>query len=788
MFKKLFGRKDMPTKGGDEGLSSKVEGSRWTKKFSLVLTNMEGTPVYHLANQLTIGSEVGNIVVAESSVSPRHCTFVLQQNVVSVIDHGSASGTLVNGTKIPPSRYIILEESDTILAGELEIKMKVDAEQVQTDLSEEELEEEEEASESPLKLPIANEPKKSSFAFLKNIFKRKAKMSQARPVNAKKEVKKAKSSGKPAVSFSGHSSYSTNTLVRFFAVLSDLILAYALLVILSPFDEFRSFVSDLPHLLSELFQMDWAGLWQTLVEEHPFLDEVIKDIHELFSSSSHIGPLLVLFFFLRALSTILLGVSVSEFAYGVRAHGNAVWKRLGGLLRVILGMVTGPFLIFDVPAIVSRRTYKEFMTFTHTYVSSKFLTILGILLYFPLVIGMALFSPLLQGLELPEPIFVSDQLDKRVKSVQVNSVEGEVPATLTKEMSRFLGLEMNYDAQKLSLIPMFKFSGVKKKMTYKTSLIILNKEQKRPVEVEILKTFDFREMLGIGMKGNFLLHDKFPEIYSFVYSNQTTNPAFKEKIDVKSSRKFADEVIAFTKLSLGLSADNAIEYMESYSPWLKGFMDYRLSFLSLIEFKDFDKIDFVKIGNAFFLRVSYSRQKPFDLLIPLIKGQGKIIKVEFDKKENIKQFSNQFYKFSLQEANWFLSHGTTEESETLNALQVLDLFSKLQMKNDIIAQSKAQALYGYYFEKSALILKQANAEEIELWKKSLDSILAIMEKMKEYLERHPTQVVATVTEEGAEATAEATPIDEDPRMKLYSNFQHLKEAFENKNNSYFSAE
>jgi pSer/pThr/pTyr-binding forkhead associated (FHA) protein len=791
VFKKLFGRKDTPKKDGTDNFSTKVEGTRWVKKFSLELTNMEGVPSYSLSHQLTIGSEVGNIVISDPTVSPRHCTFLLQEDVVSVIDHASVAGTLVNGKKIPTGRYIILEESDSILVGDLEVKIQAKSESVQEEVSHEEPEQEvqsaddqnmsdgeevKEMSESTREIKI---PKTSKFAFLKNIFKRKAKEAPQKTVNGKKELlaKVQKNKKKGTVSIAGNSSYSTNTLVRLFAIFCDFLIAYSLLVMLNPFDEFRSFVSDVPGLLSDLFQIDWTGLWASINEDYPFVGEVVKDIHSLFSNSPSFGILIFLFISVRLLSTLLLGVSISEAALGVRSHGNAIWKRIGGGVRVLLGVITGPFIIFDVPAIVSRRTFKEFMTFTHTYLTSKFFAIIGLLLYLPLVLCLALLSPLFQGFELPEPILISDRPEKRIKVAEQKVTTEE--ATKLIEMSQFLNLEMTYDSKNVALIPLFKFSGQKKKMTYKSSLIFLQKEIHRSVQFEVLKTFDLKELLGLGIRNNFLLYDKFPEIYNFVYSSEATNSSFKAKNDAKANKKFADEVMSFTKISFSLSADNAVEYMESYSPWLKGLMDYRLSLLSLLEYKDFDKIDFVKIGNAYFLRASYNRQKPFDIIIPIVKGEGRVMKIEYDKKENLGLLSNQFYKYTLNESNWFPAHQLPPDGETLKPFQVLDFFSKLKMKDEVIGQDKAQALYGYYYEKSAEVLKAGDPLENELWKKSIESIFSIMEKMKESFSKK---------ESNAETASPAEAGEEDPRLKLFQNFQDLKDAFENKNREFFNVE
>ena len=793
MFKKLFGRKDAPNKDGTDSLSGKVDGGRWVKTHILELTNMEGTPTYELNTQLAVGSEVGDIIISDPSISPRHCTFNLQEEVISILDHASVSGTLVNGKKIPQGRNIILEESDVIQVGDLEIKIITKNIPGKNEENAPEVNETSPAIKESTQVTKAEV--QTSAVPRESFFKRFFKKKDGKKTEDKKQdrtailenLKKNKSKNKKNsnVAIAGHSSSATNSLMRVFAIGADLLLAYSILVIVSPFDEFRTFVSDLPELLNELFQMDFPGLWLALKSDYPILGEIAVELQSLFSTVPALGPFLFIFVCIRFLSTLLFGVTISEIGLGVRSHGNVIWKRIGGGVRVLLGVITGPLLIFDLPAIFSRRTFKEFMTFTHTYLSSKFFAILGILLYLPLVVAIALLSPLFQGFELPEAIFINDTPDKRVRvnPNQLKQAEGEKLAA----DSQFLGLSLKYNPDQITFIPLFKFSGEKKKIVYKTSLGVFERELKRNIQIEVLKTFDFKELLGIGISGNFLLYEKFPEIYNFVYSTETTNKSFKGKNDEKSNRNFSNEVLSFTKISFALNAENAIEYMENYSPWLKGLMDYRLSLLALIEYKNFDQIDYLKIGNAYFLRFSYLKQKPFDLLIPLIKGQGRIYKIDYDKRENVNNLSSKFYKYILDDANWFPDLQTVQDTETLNPFQVLDYFSQLKIKNDVMNEAKAQALYGYYFEKTAEVLKRSDLVENEMWKKSLESIFMIVEKMKENIKvKDVPKEAPPVNEEGAPVVTEVP--EEDSRLKLFQKFSELKEAFETNNKNYFQIE
>ena len=819
MFKKLFGRKDAPIKDGKTSTSLKVDKVRWVKKFTLNLTNMEGSPSYSLTHQLTVGSEIGNIVIADPSVSPRHCTFVLQEEVVSVLDHGSVNGTMVNGKKIPPGRYILLEETDIILVGDLQVKIVSKSEAVEEGMSDEELEEEiektlqEELSEEDLEntedvdddnvddetlveegIVSTGNGKEPKLSFFKKLFQKKpkeeAEVKKSLPGKDLKNKKNVKSK-KTDLSFSANSSYATNSLVRTIAVLCDLLLSYTVFIVLYPFTVFKAFVFSIPVMIGDLLEIDWATLWAAFNEDYAFVGELLKDGYEFLSVSFNIVPLIILFVLLRIISTFLFGVSFSEWALGVRAHGNAIWKRFGGVLRVIIGVLTGPFIIFDVPAIVSRRTLKEFLTFTHTYLSSKFLAILGTILYLPMMLALSLFCPLLEGLELPEPILVNEKLERRMKEVKT-----EVPAqevVKATENSRFFHFELTYVNQNVSLIPLFKFSGQKNKLNYKSSLVLYHREMQRPVQLELMKTFDLRQLLGIGMRGNFFLYEKFPEIYNFVYSLENANPAFKEKNDEKTNRKFADEVVSFTKMCLELSANNAVDFMQTYTPLMKGLIDYRSSLLALLDYKEFDQISFMNVGNAYFLKFSFGRQKPFDLIIPLIKDEGRIYKVEFDKKENLGALSSLFYKSTLGDTNWFSQNKSIVDTETLGPLEVLDIFTTLEMKNFSMAQNKAQALYGYYYEKSADVLKRDDPQEYEIWKKAVLSIFGIMDKIKNSLPKNQAPEIGSAPAPvpspnpampGVAAPPQAVE-EEDPRLKLFQNFQDLKDAFENKNKDYF---
>lgn len=724
----------MPQNEGEMRASIPEKG-RWLKVYDLELANMEGNPAYALKHQLSFGSEIGNVIVADSTVSPRHCTFILQQDVISVIDHGSVSGTQVNGKKIPSGKYIILEESDEISIGDLQVRINARNELIdESDIPDIELDSIENSSdEDEEEVVVEREEKKEE--------KHKSAITTIKP-----------------------STLSTNSLVRVLAVASDLLLSYTIITIFYPFDEFKMFLQSVPEFLKQILPMSPEMLWNESKLAVGPVAGVLEEGYQFFNSVFHAGPLITVFFVLRFFSTLLLGVSFSEKMFSVSAEGNIIWSRIGGALRVVIGMVTWPLIVFDLPAILSKRTLKEMITVTKTVVSSKFVATVAAILYLPLLVVVAITAPLIQGLELPEPIIVNDRIEQRTKVVQTNPEEGAVPALNAQEDSRNLRFQLQYNPNELSVIPHLSFKAGNNKTKYNGQLVFYHKDLQRFVEMELVKEFDLKQLLGIGLKGNFFLFDKFQNIYNYVYAVEG-NTSFKAPTDEKAQAQFANEVISYIKVAMEFDVNNAFENMQTYSPIVKNFVDFKASFLGLLEYKGFDEISFMKLGNVIFLRVSYMNPKAFDLMIPLTMDHGRMFKISYDKKESLTLLKNKFYKSTLANSDWLLtSHSAV--GETMTAFQVYDFFQSFQKKS-AIEINEAQAIYGYFYEKSAKILGHSDLIELDLWAQGLTQFSSLIKEIDFKM---------------------SVGNQETPWTKLSQNFQDMESAFTGRNRTYFGLE
>ncbi len=786
MFKKLMAMMKSPKNHGGQG--PKLGEHRWVKSYDVILSNMEGSPSYPLSHQLTIGSEIGNIIIKDPSVSPRHATILLQEEVISIIDHGSVAGTFVNGTKIPPGKFIILEDTDKVMTGDLEVKLAVKTNVVDNtgfvppghDHLEDEVEEEDEESELEEEIQEEDEEgedEEGEAGPEETITKSKVyggkPGSSPAPLGKKKKKKK--------ISFSLPSYNATNSIVRVMALSADLLLSFIILIVFLPFDDFRNFIFSLPVLIAETLDFSWENIWILATEEAGAVTDIAKDVYEMANELVPVYPLVLIFFLVRLVSTIIFGVSISEFFFGVRANFNGIWARIGGIFRVIIGMITGPFLIFDLPAVASKRTFKEFITLTNTYVGSRIVLFFGIVFYFPLLLILLLISPMVVGLELIEPIPFTANVSQRVKT-KPQPVEGEAQVIQnTTEGSRHLGLSLSYDPQQISIIPSFRFKGERSKLNMKASIEVFHKEGERSVTVELFKIFDMKELMMIGLKGNFLLHDKYQQIYNYAFSPQNTNRFFKLPENIRLEEMYGKQVVAFTEMAFGLSIDTLPDFMMGTTPFIKSIVDYRSSLLGLFEYKDFTDASVIKLGKILCLRMTYDTQKPFDLIMPLIRGEGRIFKITYDRKTDLASFRNKLYKFTLNELTWGIPD-ERENIETFKALEVVDVFTS-DLEKSVITAQKAQALYGYYFEKSAEVMKVGNLAEFEIWKTAVQNMMTMIPHLRQQVAAAPAPM-----EELPAETTETTDVSEDIKGKLRSNFSDLFNALENKNKSFFGIE
>jgi hypothetical protein len=241
-----------------------------------------------------------------------------------------------------------------------------------------------------------------------------------------------------------------------------------------------------------------------------------------------IGPYVAVFLIIRVLSAFIFGVSIGQLLCGVRSEGNLLLKRIFAPLREILGVFTGPFLIFDIPGLFSKKTFKEIITLSKMYQSSR-LSYLLMMIMPPLIFGICYLGPMLDGEEhfhvvamdlktevisLKPGTNIPDELAPR--RIPIQFLQAQFPVG---NAERTIALTINKSNQDNKTRP---FPGIK--VLYTDPSLILTWQK--------TKILNLAELLSLAVNPkNGWIERKFPELKKYVngekYDRQTFITEFK---------------------------------------------------------------------------------------------------------------------------------------------------------------------------------------------------------------------------------------------------------------------
>lgn len=714
-LKSLFQLLRLPRKGGKEA-SSKTE-IQVVKSYSLEFIDIEGSPRYPLESVLTVGAETGDVVIEEPSLAPHHASFNLKDGVVTVQDLGSQTGTRIGEHTLTKGKPVILKADDEISLGELKIALRVLEEEVEVEVEDEK--EEVEQNPEPSPAPASEE---------------KIISPQGKLQKRLDQVRSKPRSKKGVVAISGGASRAANMLIRAMGVIFDVFFTIALWQILSPFDEFRELLALLPQFLqhtvlplveAQITELGYIAEYQTILKE--FLD-VVSDAEE----QLHLSLLASLFFTWRVLTTLLFGVTVGSWMSGVRAYGNAVWKRIGGVLREVLGAVLRPFLLADLPTLFSRRSLQELITFTHLFSPSKGAVMILWLLSFPLLLAMVLVSPVFSGLEMPVPIALSETTHRTKKSKEVST------STPVVHSSAWFGNRFSLVPETWRVLPRFSWAQKGKSRSLVPSLVFYH-QGGTTVPLVLEQTFSWPELLNLALAHNLPMQESFPSLWSYAQSSKVKRGSvIQYQPNPRERLKLQTELQELIKVTFAITPETLIDHALAYGPLFKGPMEFRRALVSLLKAQEGGSWALGRFGKHTLLVYEGPGAKPYELLVPLVFGEGRIFRVNYaSPAERTK--AGRLVKTDLwPHSSWELASEDTVEG----APKVIDVIAQVAA-GGVWEENQLESIYGFFFE-AAVGLVSLPAEDAQkvAFARSLQNLEEVLGRLRASKSIPPEKVAA----------------------------------------------
>lgn len=679
------------------------EGS---KKFFLVhIGGAQQGEALELESSNLIGQKGCSINLNNPSISHKHCELLNEKGVLSIKDLGSTNGTFVEGQRIHPNTKIAINEGDVIVIGTMEFQIVGDknidhaADDLELESGTIPLQNHNEPQEQKIEAtdPVAPKPttvpkfngQAAGMAVKKNHLQKNSRPKKKMPFG-KKSKKKLK------LTMSGD----TDALLipRFFALAADValtIILYKVLFSLEMVQRTHEQVEKLSYnFLSQYFHL-------------PMVKDVVDIIWPYF-------PYIALFFLHTSLFILLSRVTLSQLCLGMTTHTNFLWSRLGGIIRNALGLVTLPFLIFDFPVILGRRSFKEVVSFTHLSVSPGVIQTLKGSLYLGIVFIGLLLSPLLNRPEFIQGKPITDYSKITMKE------KGRLPATLGNEIaSKSLKLKTFLTPRgQMTYFPQFSLVQEKDKKKLLPQISFYHPGRNLKGNLTYINTLFYKELFLVAKKWNPVFEMKFPLINQFI-----------QKQDGKWTPGHKKEAIRLVRSFFNIKIENIWEHVVKFGPFIQGHVDAREHILEKLPQGPVKSVSTLKVSDHHFLKLEVPGKSyllnvgdPYGILYELqVKGNSKRIVFEFSLIQNVFNKAQFIYPEKL------VKSPKNEESESPTNFSAFHIHELVLNNKSTLLESQVEEIitrfYRRILEEGASVLASRKTSYINHFESQLNQFI-----------------------------------------------------------------
>ncbi len=673
-----------------------------SKRYFLKFDTPPGSPKHSLSRPLVIGSELGDIIFKDDkNISSKHCLFSVSDDVISLVDYGSRSGTFVNGGKLNPGKTYLLKESDGIVIGDIPVRILVEKDDSTQLLQIPKEEVHVPSIEESQKVVEKNEVQ--TRAYIEDIERQQKEFIEQENKNKRKvEIKlavddKVRTGGVWAT-------------FRVMAVLMDIFLAFTLHTLLNPYVFYKQLIGD--------FEQTMNAFLIPYIEKSSFI-EVIS--HELMPYLKYV----MLYMVVRVLGSLVFAVSPGEYLMGMRSFVPFILGRLISIPRNVLGFLLAPFILFDLPCLFHQRTFKEVLTFSIIEIKSKTLVTLGIIFFFPFVLILSFASPLFQGFEAREKVAVT----------KFEAPENKAKEALSqKSRTQFYEFDVVFD-ESLYVYPYYELVQIKKKKRITPFINLYDREHESKATFSLYKKFSFRKLLIMATEMDPLFKFHFPVIHSFIHDISSVSKNFRNKRwSDATKQRLKDEIKKLTKQTFSLESKSVIDYMKMRGPFIKGAIEYRDAFYYMLQTEKINDIQFLNLGDFECMRliVDDSSQTLKHYIIPLNPNGGRIFKIEFETRNYV----NNFYEKYFYNLTWDIEKDpllgkdlNEKKKKEFDELSLLDLVMTNRV-SEANFTSIAKFIFKTYYARASEIIASNDEKEMDVIKSSLRSHIQIFKVFK----------------------------------------------------------
>ena len=450
--------------------------------------------------------------------------------------------------------------------------------------------------------------------------------------------------------------------------------AYTFFPIMGITSVLKEFLDPFAMMLEEYFELG--------IETHATVTEVFYFIATAF----------IIDFF----SQISLGATIPYFLMGIKSNDGELTKRIKAGFRSILGAITLPLIIFDLPALFGRPTFKEWLLRAPLGLEgNRLIRFLAITIVIPILMVSSFYIP-----------FAIDP--ENVAGIQFERISALPPMQKEEQVEqRFYVPALNFHFAGMLpksnyLLPSFRVI----KERFSPAILISKMDQEHFATFDKLQSLDFIELIELAYANDPLFLLKYPELIQQTSGSEWSPAA-------------VDQLARLLEESLLLTPENYHEHLLENGPFITGHLLLRRALLqkfevgsnvnaSIIINKEKQFLVINELGNTRFSNSYY---------LPLNSKKSSVYRLSYSLAS--RKLVHQIERNIIFAAE-FLTNAEVNESEIdSNPLFILNLFAKTDLWSTPEVQQLVLGIYQQW---------DINGKE-DLTKKSINSLIKTLKQL-----------------------------------------------------------
>lgn len=716
-----------------------------------------------IEDDLLIGSsEKAHICIDGAGLIPEHATLKLEGKYLSVLNHAEKDSS-INDQILQKNKSYILNNGDQLVCGAATFIVKtinesqtpienkelgLEDNKIQTTVSEENLNRTTPtmtrliSDEDELKKPET--PKEEESPAVEVAKKAKTKEFQLSPKkktpSPQKKPSSAKSSFWPLENAPGAS-------LRLYAFITNLCIIYGILYSALPLIDPSKIVDQNLNLLIS-FCLPYLEKFIIIPKQFQFAFITTLKFYFLYCA-------------VDILCSGLLGVNLAYRLLGFKTDDPGFISSFKGVCRALIGALTTPLIIFDLPLLFGRKSLKELLTFTQLTGANNFLRYAGIFILLPLISLFSLISPTLDHLDQFSAITFSDQKEEQVVGA-IKKASATASETTSATITR--PIEINWQIHSEVL-------GIRTEIHFSDNLIILplgsrgilfldKNNSETFSELTLKSEINFNDVIPLASQGNPFFFLLFGHLHSLIEQDKDLSLESENQKDLHrllvGSLKLNSQMITFDDPLE--DASRIGQYFLEYGPFIAGYLKTRDATIAKLGIPSGATVSLLNQKKNDFIRVS---PNPTTILYALIASPEKTSPVLEYKTDKASAKLGMKVIRQLLDGNWTAktasstnlklleSSTTTETTPHLTQLEKENAFAMVDYLENFKSFPKSplldNATVSNYFQNEYEKIRSFPPES-QLVKKFKETLFAYANELKKLSQSDDTNTEKLVNE------------------------------------------